>query len=293
MNLWYLNDSGRKGFGIKKESTFIKAIDLNNYIESNYGNTILGERLIGGPYIEKNKNRNAEKRLMKIPGTQNVKSNRLANSYYRTGNVSSAEEGTFSDTGLIFTSYGPIAGSEAYYIDNATDQALNPRVSKDSNVSTTVMDKILTVDIFPDFEWYYPQFKDLYGKKTYGGDYNFKYARSVYEYNNPTVKRLIRTGGGYLNWHALDIVSLQGLNFYNKDGFLIDTVTNDSPTEIGYSVNRADYKGTRYLWEMKGDDSFGEKTPVLSYATTYVDEVKTPKKHAKPFDNLSTPTFYP
>ena len=277
MNLWYLNDSGRKGFGIKKESTFIKSIDLNNYIEENYGNTILGERLIGGPYIEKNRNRNAEKRLMKIPGTQNVRSNRLANSYYRTGNVSPAEEGTFSDTGLIFTSYGPIAGSEAYYIDNATDQAINPRVSKDSNVSTTVMDKILTVDIFPDFEWYYPQWSDLYGKKTYGGDYNFKYARSVYEYNNPHVNRLARKGGGYLNWHALDIVSVKGLTFYNKDGLWVDRIADQDQN------NR---KGTRYLWENDGKDSSGPKTPVLSYATAYVDDVKSPKKHALSFSNV-------
>ena len=279
MNLWYSNDSGRKGFGIKKESTFIKAIDLNNYIEGNYGNTILGERLIGGPYIEKNKNRNAEKRLMKIPGTQDVKANRLANDYYRTGNTSRAEEGTFSDTGLIFTSYGPIAGSEAYYIDNSTDQMLYPRVSKDSNVSTTVMDKILTVDIFPDFEWYYPQWKSLYGIKTYGGDYNFKYARSVYEYNNPNVPRLKRDGGGYLNWHALDIVSVKDLNFYNKDGFLIDFVENQDQN------NR---KGTRYLWQNDGVDDLGPRTPVLSYANAYVDEVKNPKKHALAFSNLGS-----
>ena len=168
----------------------------------------------------------------------------------------------FFITGLALQEWG-LTDVGRKPIDNAKDDLNSSFQNKFANNMISVMDKFLTVDIFPDFEFYYNFSEGFLKPKSDGGDYNWKYARTLYEFNNPNNKELKVDGLPFRGWHAGDLASTATV--YNKEKWkqlpAINTITY---TNFGGGFNR-------------NNTSFGN-IEFLPYSTSYGTTLMSPKK---------------
>ncbi|MDB4326179.1 phage tail tip lysozyme [bacterium] len=276
MELWYNNSSGRKGFGLKEDSTFIKAIDLSDYLNTRYGSEIAANREIKGKVKETNEKGDSERRLV-IVKAQSYGATTLTNKRYETTTVDEESTivrnvGTFADTGIYFSPMGPIVDGARYSIDNSTDQLGTPMLSKHTQDAPTVMDKFMTVDIYPDYEWYYKGWIKLTPQKTYASDWNFRYSRDIYEFNNPKNKTLKRDTIPYRSWHALDLTSIPNLTIFNKN-------------EATYNSQQVKTLSFRSL-TTSPPPTTGENFSYFPYSTSYGEKILTPKNAENPVSDF-------
>jgi len=106
---WYKNVSGRQGWGIKKDSTFIESGVLEGYLKENYGAFPAGEINIAGPILKYKSN----PRLV----TLNDNVTPVVNWAY--GSKNSAIE-----AGVITNELGPITELGTKYIEGGTTDGL-------------------------------------------------------------------------------------------------------------------------------------------------------------------------
>ena len=273
MEIWYNNASGRKGFGLKEDSTFIKAINLSDYLSTRYGSEIAPNREIRGTWkgrsLKESGTANTSRRLVQLK-EQKYDATTLANNHYETTYIDEQSDlknktykGTFADTGIYFSPMGPMVDNMRYSIDTSTDQLGTPMFSKHTQTSPTITDKFMTVDIYPDYEWYYSGWSSLTPPKSYASDWNFRYSRDIYEFNNEKNPRLKRIGTPYRSWHALDLTSLDGLQKYNKNEATYNTPLR--PLLSFSSLVAATQAGTT------------EDFSYFPYSTSYGDAIVSPK----------------
>lgn len=268
ISLWYNNASGRKGFGLKEDSTFIKAINLTDYLSTRYKSDLAPNRQIVGAWRTGGTVKENSKRRLVDVSEQKYSATRLQNSYYETtyideqSDIKTDGKGTFADTGIYFSPMGPIVDGVRYNIDESTDQLGSPMYSKHTQTAPTLTDKFMTVDIYPDYEWYYSGWSNLTPTKSYASDYNFRYSRDIYEFNNDKNVTLKRNGTPYRSWHALDLTSLGELLKYNKN-----EATYDTPVYPSLSFSSL---ATKVQNETVEDFSY------LPYSTSYGEGIVSP-----------------
>ena len=246
---WFKNKSGRAGWGINEDSTYITS-GVFDFMKSNYGSKPI-------------KDRSTNEETKKNDRIVSLNSGSAA-----VVDLNSYTEFAFTNIGMRATSYG-IAETSVSTIDGSVDENLFTKKSRFTADGFTVQDKFLTVDIYPDYEFNYLAFKNIFnetasdGGHIEDGDWNWKYARSIYEFNNPKDRKLWLKGLTYRSWHTVDWGGLPNVTEYNID------------------VLKAGKKLGNFFKGLKGMSYNSGKPSLIPYSTSYTPELPSVKEYAE------------
>jgi len=208
---WYKNKSGRKGFGISEDSTFKKSFELKGEL-GRYGIDVQNINDTKSQYSI-----DASRRLVKMTGYEKTPSK-----------ISDANEDDLSyqiKVGYHFNGKGlyvsgnllPYRGGwkqDSISLEGGTNT--NPwQYNNYTNSNLSILDKFLTVDIFPDKQFDYDSWTNVFHKAKWGGDFAYRYSKDLAEYRNKKNSRDLKywyknSNFATVNW------GWTALDFYNK-----------------------------------------------------------------------------
>ena len=277
----------RKGFGLSAENTILESNRIQEYLEKAYqpgfGVGKVNKSKLSDGELEQKGGRLVNLDINK-EGTPNTRLANLVFPNYK--DLAVLNTATYLKPNTFYSNMAPT------WVDGAVDQLGLPQASSFSNINFGITDKFLTVDIYPDFEFYYKAFervnseftKSMYGTKQLTGDFNLKYARSLHEFNNQDLERVkaqddndrpknpdTLTPSPLRSWCIVDFTFVRQVTTYNKDLLKVEAVPGSTWRQsfiwIGFN-NAKEGKGP---------------IPFLPYSTSYSETETTPKNVA---DNL-------
>ena len=238
ISVWMENKSGRKGFGLEEDSTWIKSNVLKDYYSEHYGNYPSYNRGNGQPDN-------------KIGTSRNILLDTKDTNWLSEKTNYNTRKGLINSTLFMYD----LPWYDSTLKVNEKGLKMFNRFTQDS---LTVADKLTTVDIFPDYEIYYAGFKNVtnIGDKIPGGDFNYRYGLTYFEFNNDTVKTRQYTFNGtwkapFASWWINDPTRFKDVEEYSSLKFKTtnpEYVSLDRVHEYstGYGIERFDnddYKG--------------------------------------------------
>ncbi len=252
---WLKTESKRSGFGLKKDNTLITSNVLKDYSGTRYGTYPVGE----GSY--ENVEGYNKVRVVDLVADKDIPSKL---------NPDLNTTKTFLEGGFFF-------GEEGMW-DSKTglgkDQLGAVMHTRFSQINWVILDKFLTVDIFPDYEFDYVNWNNIFaGNKKYG-DFNYRYSKSWYEFNNKDLRRIKETDPSlpYHSWNVMDFAAYNTLDEYSIDLLKYsEGINGDNP-----------YTGIRWI-SKNGGNYF-----LLPYSTSYTDEISSFTKYRELISSLSS-----
>ena len=265
----------RQKFGLSKENTILESQKIQDWVNDYYGPSFGVGKSAKNLVSEQKEGRNA--RVM------NLKPSATGSSLGRTRFSDDYKKCMVLNTGIYYsptyflTQLGPkqIDGSASVVGDSEDG---SPFLSSFSQMSFSVLDKLCSVDIYPDFEFYYKAFtrvgesfdRSEYGEKQRTGDFNLKYARTIHEFNNLDHQRLRDEDyNPWRSWCIIDWAFLRDTLEYNKNILNIARVNTNSQTPR---------RSVKWIQVNNTKSPFKRKFPFLSYSTSYSSYNNTPTK---------------
>jgi hypothetical protein len=167
VDFWYKNVSGRNGFGIEPESTFITS-GVFEKLKEYYGSEPKGNNQLefsdnSSAYVDVKINRDFDPKNGK-----QLKMNQYNKGMPRTGLLNT--EGTF------------LSNATRDSIDGSIDNLNLPMVNQFTQTNKVIQDKFLTVDVWPNQNFAYSSFKNIGGVyNKIGGEFTRKYMKTPSE----------------------------------------------------------------------------------------------------------------
>ena len=253
---WYKTESKRSGFGLKKDNTLITSNVLKDYLGSRYGKYPTGEGILEA--VEGY----TKVRIVDLVADKDVPSK-------LNSDLNSTR--TFSEGGIFLSEDGMWDANSGL----GKDQLGAVMHTRFSQINWVILDKFLTVDIFPDQEFDYINWSNVFvGNKKYG-DFNYRYAKSWYEFNNDSVRRIKQSSPSlpYHNWNVMDFAAYKTLDEYSVDLLKYSK---------GANSDNNPYTGIRWITKNAGNYF------LLPYSTSYSNEISSFTKYRELISNLSS-----
>ena len=258
---WYKNASGRNGFGIEPESTFITSGVFNKLTEY-YGSEPKGDNTLE---ISKSTTQYVDSVLARDfnvkEGTQTLMY-RYDKGMPRTGLFNT--EGTF------------LTNSSRATIDGSVDQEGKAMANTFTQTNNVIRDKILNVDVWPNQYFAYSSFNNIGGKtEKVGGEFTRKYMRTPSEFSLTTIGDDIFP----TNVRSTD----SGLNQTGTMNMTWNTLDFNTPIYETYTLESAKLRDDLGKDEKAKPDWKNYRASVVSYsnwASNYITETKSLKNSA-------------
>ncbi len=275
----------RKGFKLSKDNTIINSSDISDWVNEYYGPAWAG----GG----KGKNLVSEQSEGRISRLVDLTPNNGGKDRLRGFNQS-YKKSMVLNTAFLYSPENFMTQLPPTQIDGSasalTEKGI-PFLSSFSQMSFSITDKFLTVDIYPDYEFYYPAFERVgtsFGRSEYGdklttGDFNLRTAKSIHEFNNKNNVSLLAGGATdkkssvalapFRAWHTFDWGFIPTTSEYNYKKVRI---------EKSFSYAGIEPKTLRWVRynQILVKSNFARTGPVpyLPYSTSYSSYNNTPTK---------------
>ncbi len=258
---WYKNASGRRGFGIDPESTFITSSvfeDLNKY----YGSEPKGDNKLD---VSKNSTQYVDGLLARDfnirEGTQTLM-HRYSKGMARTG--------LFNTEGTFLTN-GSRAG-----IDGSVDNFGEPMINTFTQTNNTIRDKLLSLDVWPNNNFSYSSFDNIGGRfLKIGGEFTRKYMKTPSEFT------LTTTGDNHKPTNVR--AKKSGLNPLGTTNITWNTLNLNTPIYETYTSESAKLRDSLGKDEDSSPNWRNYRASVLSYsnwASSEITKVEEAKESA-------------
>ena len=195
LNNWRNKVSGRKGFALSPDSTWLKSSAINDYLNQRYGikwKDSGGSVLIGvdGSSFTVNE----EFRIVDLDGSNRTPiqiSDQKTNNFLPTNLVGYY----FNGLGLYFPGTlvkfrGGFTSDTGIKDDDGKSSIISVwQYNNYTNSNPSILDKFLNVDIFPDRQFDYDSWPKVFNKAKWGGDFPYRYSLDLTEYQNEAQKK--------------------------------------------------------------------------------------------------------
>jgi hypothetical protein len=248
--IWYKKVSGRKGFQLTPDSTWLKSSAINDYLKQRYGIewTNTGSNAVDGDgtRVEKNETN----RIVDLDGSNRTPTQL---SDQKTNNLlPNILSGYFlKGKGMYFS--GNLLKSRGGFVDGSGKNQYNNY----TNSNPTILDKFLNVDIFPDRQFDYDSWSKVFDKAKWGGDFAYRYSKVLTEYQNESQAKGRKKWKNtkfetpIWGWYSMDFnsktsteysIDLLELNKYNLGNNFSEEYTHYSLGFVDSLFSPKDYK---------------------------------------------------
>jgi len=258
---WYKNASGRNGFGIEKESTFITSGVFNKLTEY-YGSEPKGDNTLE---ISESNTQYVDSVLAR---DFNVKEGKQTLMYrYDKG---------MPRTGLFNTEGTFLTNSSRATIDGSVDEKGDAMANTFTQTNTVILDKILNVDVWPNQVFAYKEFSNIKGVyNKIGGEFTRKYMKTPSEFaltpqSDAVFPNNVRSSNSELDQTGTMNITWNTLNF-------------NTAIYKTYSLETAKLRSNLGSNEKANPDWENYRASIISYsnwASNYITETKSLKESA-------------
>lgn len=279
----------RTKFGLSKENTILTSSDVEDWVNEYYGPA----------WAAGNNNKNLVSEQSEGRGSRLVDLKPSSNGLSLRGFNESYKKSMVLNTGLLYTPNSFIVQLNPTQIDgsaSAIGEKGTPFLSSFTQMSFSVTDKFLTVDIYPDFEFYYKAFERVgssfarseFGDKLTTGDFNLRTAKSIHEFNNLN-NITLRAGGAsdsqaspnvapFRSWHTFDWAYIPTTKEYSYKKVNIEGISKFQSKTLTWVRNNQ-------IRAKSNSEVRNGPVPYLPYSTSYSSYNNTPTKLVEELTN--------